>query len=98
MKIDVRDNIRYIMAENGNFLTNSEMTIYGIEIVLGDIDSPDNYQERPLSEYPVIEETVETIDTIDSDNEALNEAAEEFEALLIMHPELLELFANKINN
>lgn len=40
-----------ITAEDGYFLTNHN-GLYGTEIVLGANDSPENYEELPLSEWP----------------------------------------------
>lgn len=51
MKIDNSKGYTVITADNGMFLTN-ENGLYGTEIILGDSDSPENYTELPLSEYP----------------------------------------------
>lgn len=41
-----------IKAAEGYFLANADMTLYGYEIVLGKYDSPDNYRELPVSDWP----------------------------------------------
>lgn len=51
MKIDNSKGYTVITADNGMFLTNDN-GLYGTEIILGDSDSPENYTELPLSEYP----------------------------------------------
>lgn len=75
MTIEIKNDITYIVANNGYFLSNG--TIYGEIIVLGTTDSPNNYQEFPLSEMPIIEEPQppqpeEIINTEITDSEALN--------------------------
>lgn len=56
MTIEVRNGNTYMTADEGKFLSNESMTLYGVEIVLGKYDSPDNYFEHPMYEWPVIEE------------------------------------------
>ena len=53
------NNYTVIKAEEGYFLANRDMTLYGYEIVLGKYDSPENYTEHPVSEWPVIPEPTE---------------------------------------
>ena len=48
-----------IRASEGYFLANADMTLYGYEIVLGKYDSPSNYRELPISEWPEIPEPEE---------------------------------------
>lgn len=43
-----------IIANEGYFLTNHN-GCYGLEIILGSEDSPENYEELPMSEWPVVE-------------------------------------------
>lgn len=45
-----------ITAEDGYFLANSDMSLYGEKIVLGIYDSPENYSEYPMAEWPVTDE------------------------------------------
>jgi len=45
---------KVLTADEGYFLSNSDGSVYGIQIVLGEYDSAENYREVPLSEYPVI--------------------------------------------
>ena len=45
-----------ITAEDGYFLANSDMSLYGETIVLGIYDSPENYSEYPMAEWPVADE------------------------------------------
>lgn len=45
-----------ITAEDGYFLANSDMSLYGEKIVLGIYDSPENYSEYPMAEWPVADE------------------------------------------
>lgn len=45
------ENYTVITANEGYFLTNNN-GIYGVEIILGKYDSPENYQELPLSQWP----------------------------------------------
>lgn len=40
-----------LIADEGYFLTNGN-GLYGTELILGDNDSIENYEERPLSEWP----------------------------------------------
>lgn len=49
-----------ITASEGYFLTNNN-GIYGVQIVLGKYDSPENYQELPLSQWPDDSESEEDI-------------------------------------
>lgn len=58
-----------ITAEEGYFLTNHK-GLYGTEIVLGANDSPDNYEELPLSEWP------EELDIPETENESSEEQSE----------------------
>lgn len=44
---------RIIRASEGYFLANYDMTLYGYEIYLGKYDSPENYTEHPISEWPI---------------------------------------------
>ena len=46
-----QDNHTIIHAEEGFFLTNNN-GVYGTEIYLGDLDSPENYEELSLSQWP----------------------------------------------
>jgi len=55
MKTQIHEYIT-ITAEDGYFLTNHN-GLYGTEIVLGSNDSPENYEELPLSKWPEIENT-----------------------------------------
>jgi len=50
-----------IKADDGKFLANKDMTLYGFEIILGIYDSPDNYNELPVEQFPVIQEPDEPI-------------------------------------
>lgn len=68
-----------ITAEEGYFLTNHN-GLYGTEIVLGANDSPDNYEELPLSEWP------EEPDIQESENESSEEQSEQLTA----EPDALE--------
>lgn len=45
-----------ITAEDGYFLANSDLTLYGEKIILGIYDSPENYTEYPIGEWPETEE------------------------------------------
>lgn len=56
MKTEKVGNHTIITAEEGYFLANEDMTVYGVTLSLGTNDSPENYTEHPLSEMPVIEE------------------------------------------
>ena len=47
-----------IKAEDGKFLANQDMSIYGFEIILGQYDSPNNYTEHPIEDWPIIEEII----------------------------------------
>lgn len=71
MNIETISGMTVISAENGYFLTNNN-GIYGEKIYLGNSDSPENYEELPLEEYPVIEEP-EEIEILDSSNENIVE-------------------------
>lgn len=52
MIIDNKGNYTVIKAEDGFFIANTNMTIYGLEIILGKYDSPENYIEHPIEEWP----------------------------------------------
>lgn len=52
MTQEIRDNHVLITASEGYFLANADKSIYGIGLWLGTNDSPDNYQEYPLSDWP----------------------------------------------
>ncbi len=58
MNIETIGNMTVITSDEGYFLTNNN-GIYGESIYLGTSDSPENYTELPMSEYPVIEEPEE---------------------------------------
>lgn len=53
MKTEKREYTK-IIANEGYFLTNHN-GCYGTEIILGSEDSPENYEELPMSEWPVVE-------------------------------------------
>lgn len=55
------NGITKLTASEGNFLANSDMTLYGESIWLGDNDSANNYTEHPLSEMPQPEVTSDNI-------------------------------------
>ena len=59
MTTERRDNHTVIIADEGYFLANQSMTLYGYEIILGMYDTPENYRELPISEYPEIPEPEE---------------------------------------
>jgi len=61
MNIETINNNIVITAETGYFLTNNN-GVYGESIYLGANDSPENYEELPMSEYPVIEEPEEPVE------------------------------------
>ena len=46
------EQYQVLIADEGKFLANSDMTLYGTTIVLGDTDSPSNYTEHPIEEMP----------------------------------------------
>ena len=52
MTTETINGITKLTASDGNFLSNSDMTIYGESIWLGDNDSASNYTEHPLSQIP----------------------------------------------
>lgn len=55
MTIQTINGNTVIKAAEGYFLTNSN-NVFGEEIYLGSNDSPENYQELPMSEYPTFQE------------------------------------------
>ena len=61
MKQEIINGMVKITADEGYFLTNEQETVYGVSILLGKHDSPENYKEYPLSEYPVVEPQVEPL-------------------------------------
>lgn len=50
MRIENKNGLRFVYAEDGMFLTNG--TLNAQAIVLGDTDAPENYTEKPMSEFP----------------------------------------------
>lgn len=50
MKIENKNGMVFITADEGMFLTNG--TLNAIALVLGNTDTPANYTERPISEFP----------------------------------------------
>lgn len=70
MKTQIHEYIT-ITAEEGYFLTNHN-GLYGTEILLGAKDSPENYEELPLSEWP------EELDIPESENESSEDQSELF--------------------
>ena len=81
MTIEVRNGFTYIRADEGKFLSNNNMTIYGLEIVLGKYDSPDNYTEYPIEEWPEVPEpSDEPIDDGGYDIEPISGDTQEHEA------------------
>lgn len=62
------NNYTVIKANDGYFLANRDMSIYGYEIVLGKYDSPENYTEYPVSEWPSIPEPIEQQEPDDNQN------------------------------
>lgn len=50
------NNYTVIKADEGFFLANQAMTLYGAEIILGKYDTPENYRELPMSEWPEVPE------------------------------------------
>ena len=57
MTSEIKDGHILITAAEGYFLANADKSIYGIGLWLGTNDSPDNYQEYPISEYPKQEDS-----------------------------------------
>lgn len=57
MRIETHE-YRKIVADEGYFLTNNQ-GLYGYEIILGEFDSPENYVELPISEWPADQEPEE---------------------------------------
>lgn len=53
MTIDNKDGHVIIRADEGKFITNGDMTLYGLEIILGKYDLPENYQELPIEQWPI---------------------------------------------
>jgi len=71
MTIETLNGITTITADEGYFLTNGN-GIFGVSIILGSDDSPENYTQLPLSEFPE-----ETIDDIEEPTEEYMQALEE---------------------
>lgn len=46
------EQYQVLIADEGKFLANADMSLYGTTIILGETDSPENYTERPLEEMP----------------------------------------------
>lgn len=44
-----------ITAADGCFLSDKRMKVYGVSILLGSRDKPENYRELPLSEMPKVD-------------------------------------------
>ena len=59
MTQEIRDKHVLITAAEGYFLANADKSIYGIGLWLGINDSPENYNEYPMSEYPESPEIIE---------------------------------------
>jgi hypothetical protein len=59
MTIDNKHGHVIIRADEGKFITNSDMSLYGLEIILGKYDSPENYHELPIEQWPVVPEPEE---------------------------------------
>lgn len=53
MTIDNKHGHVIISADEGKFITNSDMSLYGLEIILGKYDSPENYHELPIEQWPI---------------------------------------------
>lgn len=53
MTIDNKHGHVIIRADEGKFITNSDMSLYGLEIILGKYDSPENYHELPIEQWPI---------------------------------------------
>lgn len=56
MTSEIKDGHILVTAREGYFLANEGKSIYGVSLSLGTNDSPDNYSEYPMSEYPQQEE------------------------------------------
>lgn len=54
MRTEVINGLTFVHADEGKFLTNG--TLNAQSIVLGNTDSPENYIEKPMSEFPQPEE------------------------------------------
>lgn len=67
MKIEEKNGMIKITADDGYFLTNNN-GLYGVSIWLGFSDAVKNYEEKPMSEYPVEPEPEEPSDP-DSPNQ-----------------------------
>lgn len=61
MKIEEKNGMIKITADDGYFLTNNN-GLYGVSIWLGFADAAENYEEKPMSEYPVEPEPEEPSD------------------------------------
>ena len=83
MRIETHE-YRTIIADEGYFLTNNQ-GLYGYEIVLGEFDSPENYVELPVSEWPSIPEPEEpeTPDVPTGSEEQEISEIQEFDSLYI---------------
>ena len=53
MTIDNEQGHVIIRADEGKFIANSDMSLYGLEIILGKYDSPENYHELPIEQWPI---------------------------------------------
>jgi len=53
MTIDNKHGHVVIKADEGKFITNSDMSLYGLEIILGKYDLPENYHELPIEQWPI---------------------------------------------